>query len=480
MNPARSRTRRRTVNLLAGAILVGFPLTALWLAPSAQADGSPGANLAGINAAATATGLLFSPLTPGLVGAGNVTKGNLIETAIPYATSSTSTGPVNSGVASPAYPGDTAAQLGTVFNTFAPLPAPVQNALNDPVLARSDYPPQVSVGSNASYAPPTGSAAGALTASSSSTPSGTTSNAALNQTSLPSGLIDISSTTTKTVTNLQASSVEATAHTDVGRISLLGGAVVIAGLTSDASATSDGTNGQQNSDLHIGQVKVAGQPAYIGPDGIHLAGSGQGGILVPTLNEVLTALAQAGISVHTIEATTETDGSSAAVTSGALQVSFLDQHIPNPSGVLPLNTIGFDLDIGISSALADATALPPFDSSSGSIGSSGDTGSSNLGATLAGGAGVSGLGTASPAGPELGGTGSALAVPGSPTLGTPTVIKSRPSSSAPAALATPQPAALLGAPVKVAWVVIAVLLSIVAAGPLLGYANWQLLRGRRT
>ena len=40
------------------------------------------------------------------------------------------------------------------------------------------------------------------------------------------------------------------------------------------------------------------------------------------------------------------------------------------------------------------------------------------------------------------------------------------------------PASFLGLPVRVAWVVIAVLLSIVAAGPLLGYANWQLLRGR--
>jgi hypothetical protein len=39
---------------------------------------------------------------------------------------------------------------------------------------------------------------------------------------------------------------------------------------------------------------------------------------------------------------------------------------------------------------------------------------------------------------------------------------------------------LLGAPVKVAWVVIAFLLSLVVSGPLLGYANWQLLRGRRS
>jgi hypothetical protein len=39
-------------------------------------------------------------------------------------------------------------------------------------------------------------------------------------------------------------------------------------------------------------------------------------------------------------------------------------------------------------------------------------------------------------------------------------------------------AGFLGIPVRVAWVVAAILLSIVAAGPLLAYANWQLLRGR--
>lgn len=482
------RRARRTATVAALVTMVAFPLAALRLAPPAHADGSPGANLAGVNATATATGLLASPLTPGLVGAGNVTKGNLIEAAIPYATSSTSTGPSNSGLASPAYPGGSASQLGNLMNTFSPLPAPVETALNDPVLARSDYPAQVAVGSSGSYAPPTGAGAGLITATSDSTPGGTTSGAALSQTSLPGSLITIGSSTARTTTELGASSVRSTGHTDIGRISLLGGMVVIAGLQSNASASSDGNNGEQNSYLKVGQVTVAGQQAYIGPDGIHVGGAGQGATLVPAVNQVLDALAQAGISVRTIAPTSQTDGAAAQVTSGALQISFLDQHIPNPNGILPISTIGLDLDIGVTSASADATALPPFDASTGSAIATFGAGPTGTGAALvAGGSGSglapTGLGSAASPPPGLaagtttpGATGPALGGPAGPVGGTGSATAGSPSG----ALSAPQPAAVLGAPVKVAWVVIAFLLSLVLAGPLLGYANWQLLRGRKS
>lgn len=472
--------KRRGATAAAVALMIGMPLAALWLAPRALADDTPGANLAGVDATATASGVTVAPLTPGLVGAGDVSKGNLVEADIPYATSSTSTGPSSSGVASPAYPGDSASQAGNLFNTFTPLPAPLENALNDPVLARSDYPAQVSVGTSGSYTPPTGTTGGLLSASSESKPSGTTSDAALSLSTLPASLVQIGSATAHTATSLSASSVKSTAHTDIGRISLLGGAVVIAGLSSDATASSDGISGKQSNDLMIGQVTVAGQTVSIGPGGIQAGSGAQGGLLVPAVNQVLGGLEQAGISVRTLAPTTHIDGTSAQVTSGALEISFLDKHIPNPNGTLPVSAAGLDMQLGGASAFADATSLPPFDSSSLPDQSQGALTSPGSGA-----AAVSGTGGFPVSG---GGAQVALAVPsqpsvtgGAPAGEPPSLSPSQGSPSGTRALpATAAPASLLGAPVRVVWVVIAFLLSLVAAGPLLGYANWQLLRGRKS
>ena len=53
-------------------------------------------------------------------------------------------------------------------------------------------------------------------------------------------------------------------------------------------------------------------------------------------------------------------------------------------------------------------------------------------------------------------------------------------TAGPEPLSQPEPASIMGTPVKLAWVVLAFLISLVLAGPLLAYANWQLLRGRRS
>jgi hypothetical protein len=474
--------KRRWLTATAVAVMVVLPTLAFFLAPSARADDSPGANLAGINVSSVAQAALFEPLLPGLVGAGDVSQGNLFEVAMPYASAASSTGPSGSGVATPVYPGSTASQLGTVLSTFQPIPAPLENALNDPVLAQSDYPPQVNVGSSSSYSPPGGSATGVGTASSNASAGGVTSSAATSDTVLPAQLLEISSSTATASTQVQASSVQATAHTDIGTIKLLGGVVTISGLGSDASAYSDGNNGQPSSDLKIGSVTVAGQSAYIGADGIHLSGNSQFGVLVPILNQALAALAQAGLSVRTIAPTQTTDGTSAEVTSGALQISFVDSHIPNPNGQVPISSIGFNIDLGMSQAEADATALPPFTP----IGSgSTDSGTQAPAASTPVSAGQIPALSTSGSPPVGGGSAVQAASPGSASTGS-----SSPSTALGAPATTPgtsrvpafspKPAAYFGLPVKAAWVLIAGLLSLVAAGPLLGYANWQLLRGRKT
>jgi hypothetical protein len=477
--------RRRSAAVAAGVLVVALPTMAFFLAPTAHADDSPGANLAGINASAVAQAALVQPLTPGLVGAGNLAQGNLFEVAMPYASSSSSTGPSSTGVASPVYPGPTAAQLGTVLSTFQPIPATLQSALDDPAVAQSDYPPQVGTGSSSTYAPPGGSTTGVGTASSSASDSGATSTAATSDTVLPASMLEIASSTATATTEVQASSVQATAHTDVGTIKLLGGLVTIAGLSSDATAASDGNNGEPTGNLQIGAVTVAGQAAYIGPDGLHLSSSSQLGTLVPVLNQVLTALAQAGLSVRTLAPTLTTDGTSAEVTSGALQIEFVDPHIPNPNGMVPVSSVGFDLDLGLSQASADATALPPIPP----FGSSGPTasGTGGMGAAASAPAAVSAAGA--PSAPTSAGSGSQPSTaepsggPG-PVLGagpTPARAPLPAAASGPRAASTLiEPAGFFGLPIRASWVVVACLLSVVAAGPLLAYANWQLLRGRKT
>lgn len=473
------RRFRRSATALAVGLLVGLPLLAFELAPSAQADDSPGANLAGINATASATGVEVSPLTPGLVGAGNVSQGNLFEVAVPYASASTATGPDNSGVSSPVYPGPTAVGAGYALATFG-FPPQFAQYMNYPVVAQSQYPPQVSVGSSQTFSPPLGSTTGVGTATSTGTPSGDTSTAAVNDTTVPGSVVEIGSSTTKSTTSLTASVVTATAHTDVSSISFLGGQIKIAGISSEATASSDGTTGTRNSDLKIGSVTVAGQSAYIGPDGIHLAGNTAGLPIASTANQALVALQQAGISVRTLAPQETTDGASATSTSGVLEIEFADKSIPNPNGQVPVSSVGLDIYVGLSQASANATALPPIGNLN--LGSFGSTPVSSSGGGTA--ASVSASGSAAPTSaapaavgayaPSLGSTGSA-ATPAVSNTGS----GSGSSSSRPS-LGNPSPAAFLGAPVRVSWVVIAVILSIIAAGPLLGYANWQLLRGRRS
>ena len=457
---------RRAAAAVAVSMFVAFPLAAFEMAPAAHADGSPGANLAGENATAVATGVELAPLTPGIVGAGNISQGNLIDASVPYAAASTSTGS-STATASPAYPGSTAAQAGTDIQTFSSqFPSALANALNDPVQAQADYPPQVSVGSSSSYTPPGGSTTGVGTAKADATDSGASASSQASAETISSAL-SVASGVTSATTELRSSSVTSTAHSEIGTIKLLGGLVTISGLTSDATATSDGSSGQPTTDFKIGSVTVGGQAAYIGPDGIHLGPASQGSLLVPSANAALSALAQAGIEVRTISPQTQYDGAQATATSGALQITFLDQHIPNPQGAVPVSAIGLDVYLGLSQASADASALPPF----APVGGLGSTGGAPAGGSTSAAVGSSApLGGAVPSVGALPSPGQALA----------TGQTAAPTSSATASPSAPQQVTLLGLPVKVAWVVVAILLSIVASGPLLGFANWQLLRGRRT
>jgi hypothetical protein len=501
------RLSRGVAGALAVGLVIGLPAAAYVAAPARATGGSshaPGSRLAGINANAAATGAQVAFFAPGIVPVGNSKVGNLLQASLPYATSTGSTGPSTAGLAAPAWPGDVAANAGNSLQTFMPqIPAPLVSLLNDPIAAHSTFPAQLNTHSSGKYSPPGGAQTGIGNASTTSAKGGTTSRAEVNSTSplgaipgasalvkalapilkgpiggLLSGLgltpkvagvnlINLGSTTARTGATIRAASVLTSAQTRVGHVNIAG-IVRIDGVSSNAFAQSDGKVGRQHSHLHVGKVTVAGVPAAIGRKGLTLRKKAFGGssTLISTANKLLGGLRQAGITIKTIAPLVHKKKSSASVTSGAVQIEFAVKSVPNlaaqlPQLPLPLpNSAAIDIDLGLAQASADATRLPP-------LGPPVKSPPTTPPATTPPGPGDT-TDITTPTGPA--GTDSLPPADGTtstaPTDGTPPSVAGSPA------------AAVFGIPTRVAWVVAAFLLSLMVAGPLLAYANWQLLRGR--
>jgi hypothetical protein len=469
-------TARRRLGAFA-LVPVATAIVAFLAAPGARADtgGTPGQNLAGLNVDSEASALQFIPLVRGLVPAGNLSTGEFFQASIPYSSAASQTGPASKGIATPVYPGPVAAALPGALQTEG-APAAFAALFADPVLADSSYPAYQGQQATASYSPPAGSATGVGSASSSSSIGGSVSDAATSSIPLDGGKVTIASSTTHATTVIGASSVSSEAQTSITHVSVLG-LVDIASISSQVETTSDGTTGTETSSLQVGSVTVAGQPAYIDPNGLHLASTSNslgGGIAV--FNSVLTALQQAGISITTLAPTSSVEGAAASVQSGAVQIKFSDTNIPNPQGEVPVTLIGYEIDLGQTTADAQATLLP-------SINAGPVTPTTPAPATPS----SPNVATISPPAPVTTQTSAAGG-------GVQTTTSTNSSSAAPASPAPrgttnsgggggsgfqPQAAGFIGMPTRLAWVVISVLLSIVACGPLMGYANWQLLRGRK-
>ena len=467
MNRFRSKRGRRLAAGMAAGLMVGLPLSAFFAAPSAHADDSPGANLAGLNANAYATATQFIPLVKGLVPAGNLSTGDFFQVSVPYSSASSQTGPASNATASPVYPGPVATGLPGALQTFG-FPAAFAALTADPVITTASYPPEPGSTSSGTYSPPAGSTSGAGTSETNAAEGGASSQSTSSDSSFDNGQIRLGSSHTATATTIKASSVSDLAQTDISHVSILGGSVDIASITSSASASSDGNNGTQTSDLHVGNVTVAGQPAYIGPDGLHLAGSVSNLALTQLFNSALSALQQAGISITTVNPTSTVNGAAASVDSGAVQIKFTDPNVPNLAGQVPVTSVGTEVDLGLTHADAQATVFPPLPPIT----------------PIATPAAVTPVNSGTVAPPPAA---TAPAISGTPAVATNSTANTSPSSSAAPSYApvqnqpavSVQPASFIGMPTRMAWVVLSILISIVASGPLLGYANWQLLRGRK-
>lgn len=468
MNRLRTKRGRRIAAGVAAGLIVGLPLAAFLAAPSAHADDSPAANLAGLNVNAYATAMQFIPLVKGLVPAGNLSTGDFFQISMPYSSSSSQTGPASSATATPAYPGPVATRLPGALQTLG-FPAALATLTADPVITQAAYPPAPGDGASGTYAPPAGSVSGVGTSQANAAEGGASSSSNSSETSFDNGQIKLGSSHTDTSTTIAASAVSDLAHADISHVSILG-LVDIASISSDATASSDGHQGTQTSALKVGSVTVANQPAYIGPDGLHLAGTVNNLGLTDLFNSALSALQQAGISIKTIAPNSTVDGTAASVDSGAVQIGFIDPNIPSPQGDVPVSSVGTDVDLGLTHADAQATVYPPLPPitpfAPAPVVPPANTGTVAPPTTLVP---ASTAATQTVIQTTTNDTGNTSPVTQAPVAYAP--VQNRPSGI--------QPASFVGMPTRMAWVVLSILISIVASGPLLGYANWQLLRGRK-
>jgi hypothetical protein len=444
-------------------------------AAPASADTGP-VSLAGYQAKAEAAAARFQFNSPGLLPLGDPAVGTVVETDLPYARTTVDPGPVVDALGSPVYPGDTVAHLGTVFSTFGAPGVP-----NEPVLAEAQYPPAPGFKTTASFGNPSTSARPA-TADSSANEGGAKASSSLTSFGLPGVFAVGASETSNTVTIGQAS-IESHATATLGTIEIAG-LIQIGGARAVASATSDGATGKPSASLQIGRVTVAGQPAFIDGDGIHLAGTTLGRGLTGAVSDLLNkTLAGLGISIKTVSAMIKHDGATATADSGALEIT-MTQHtpgilnipgapiIPLPSplpaigpGVPPL-TEQVALLLGQAHATVNASVAPAFGGGvvTPSAGGAADTTTPTTTQSVA----PTGPGTSAPEALDA----SAVAAPA--VASGPAV---QPVAGAPSVPVT-RSRLILGVPAGVAQLLLAVVGVLAGAFVLLGYARWQLLTGR--
>ena len=431
-----------------------------------------GETIAGFTVNGSAAAYRYEIDSPGTLPVGDAQKGNITELDVPYARENVSSGPVVASLGSAAYPGDTAAGIGSALAEFGASGLP-----NDPVLASAAYPPSPNSPASATY--PSGgesSAANAGAAAASADQNGGTSSSSVSSYQLGSGSGGASGgpATSQSTVRLGAACVDASSQSATGGVTIAG-IIHIADVSGSAQAMSDGSSGAPAASLQVGQVTVAGLAAYIDRDGVHLASQQPVGYGVVNQAQAAldAALQAAGMTVKLIDPETSAQKGQALADSGGVDI-VVQQTTPavGVPGVpaitvpgqppIPLGTPGtplrYEVTLGEAQAAVDATAAPGVPAVGPTAPSTGPGSvSSSPTATAVSGPGVSG---SVPSGTPLPGSGSSAPVAASP-------------SYRPAGASLPS-----SGPVPLGWVIIGILVSLVAAGPLLGYARWQLLEGR--
>ncbi|HEY6474005.1 MAG TPA: hypothetical protein VIY26_14020 [Acidimicrobiales bacterium] len=488
-----TRRARRWLPALAVPLLVGV----LGVGPLA-ASGGADTTLLGYNASALAIGTQFAFNVPGVLPLPNQ---NIIEDDVPFARTTVGGGPVVDSIGAPYYPGDIAANLGTLLLTFGAPALP----LNDPLLAESKFPTSPGYPSSADF--PQNTKPGAVqvatgVADSSGTggdASGTVSDVSvanllgLNTLPIVGGILSSTASSVFDVGNISAtnkvaltgSSVTSTATTTLGAIDIAG-LVDIAGMTATATAKSDGTTGTPTATVHLGDVTVDGSEAYIDNTGVHVDKNAatSAGITPAQLQQTINStLGQDGVNIQLANPQQTSNGAQASANSGGLVISLTRQfaipYIPGePTIPLPeLGNVGLpagdytmttSVTLGLAQASANATAPV---ANTGTTGNTGAASGASTTPSTAGTPAVTGV-TGNTGFGFTGGTGTAQSLAPTGTGGGSTEPVPAPTS------ATAFP--IHGIPPPLGWTVTALLACILLAYPLLLLARWQFApSGRR-
>jgi hypothetical protein len=480
-----TKNRKKTWRTRRSAALPAVALSVLlagagMAAPAAVAQTAGG--LAGYNLGASSAALEFDLNSPGLLPTGDAATGNIFSVDLPFTRTSASSGPSIDALGAPLYPGDAAAHLGTAIETFGGPPS--ATVLNDPVLAEAQYPPTPSNGTDESFSkgavqngpfsmgPATSNSHASATAASADATVGEIS--AGPAIASAASLVHILSSKVTNSVKIGDSEVSSTATSTVTGIDIAG-VIQIASVTGSAGGASDGNNGTPSASLNIGKVTVAGQPAYIDQDGVHLVSQGGGGPVISAANSLLQNLTAQGVSVHTVAPTETTNGATTSNNSGALIVS-LSGNTPTVPGVPPLApglpptpgqpSVPFVINLLLGSATASANASPFPTFPTVPTSSFGSLPSGSADTSLGGGNVSSGAG--------------GVALAGAPALAAPTTQTLQPTGPGASAAGARAILARVGKSVPVGLAVLVFVLAIMSSGALLGYARWQLIDGRRS
>jgi hypothetical protein len=471
-------------------------------------------SLQGYNATTLAVGAQFAFNVPGVVPLPNE---NLIEEDAPFARTNVGQGPVVDSLAAPYYPGDIAANLGSLLAEFgAPSSLP---DLNETLLAHTQFPSSPSEPGHATFGEAPAQATPLLPsifyATSDSSNGGGDATATLTDLALdPLGqsgllqkvlngvaavtnkntaaskapttalsLVDVGNISAATSVSINSSSITDTATSDVKALDIAG-MIDIADITSTANATSDGTTGTPTSTLHLGQVTVDGATAFIDNKGVHIASTStaSSGITPAQLQQTVNAtLTQDGISIQLLNPQLTTNGAQAQADAGGLQISISHQidvpYIPGEP-TIPLPVLGNE---GLPAGLYTATTSLTFGLAQAAVAATGllsDTSPQPLGSGL-----TTPLSTSPGSTDGFGSTGF-NSFGGGDSFTTPSVQSVAPVGPGAAQAVAPHASSATDFPIRgvappLGWTIALLLGCLIMCYPLLLLARWQFVAPRR-
>lgn len=342
--------RRRPALMLIGAALVLLPATAV------QAQEGAGSGLGSFDISATAPGFALRVEDGGYCAA-PPTAG--CEGVVPEAVARLQNGPVSYALSSIAWPGTLAGNLGSLLIVAGGSQVPQQaTQLNDPVRAEAR---------TGEYASNTTVPGATMTVK-----AGTDEVTALAETPKTEapgvGTFGSISGTSRTALTGPSTAI-ASAGSRITNISLAGGQLRIASLTSTADVTTDGRVATGKGSTTASGVTVGGVPVTIDDQGITVAGQNQGvnAVAQATVNQVVSAL---GITVALGKPTGTPKDGALDYSAGSLTVSWTPQAGTRFTVMLggatatvaaaPGFPLGSDqLPVGTTAAAAGATSATP-------------------------------------------------------------------------------------------------------------------------